>query len=127
MFQIMTNQNTELEKKVNEYKTFPIDIELQSNHKLDELFADLFSNSYWYERKIAAQEIGGMHNQDALPGLLDALTTDPFWMVRCAIIQALGLIGDSRAIPTLREIEKNDSFQAVRSYSAMISGRISFS
>ncbi len=124
MYPVKTKPLAELEKNMVAFTTFPVRIEVQPDRKLDKLLADLFSNSSWFDRKIAAQKLGYTRNPDALTGLLEALPSDPFWMVRCAIIQALEVISDARAIPTLREVEKHDSFQIVRSYAAKAIERI---
>ena len=125
MLQARISQNTEAVKQMNVLSTFPIEIRVQSNRKMNKLLEDLFSNSSWFNRKVAAQRIGDMRKSDYLPELLDRVTTDPFWMVRCAIIQALEKIGDPRAIPALREVEKSDGFQTVRAYAATAIERLS--
>jgi len=98
---------------------------VQPDLVLSQLLADLSPEISWGDRKMAAKKLGNMRRSEALPGLLDALRSDPFWMVRCAIIQALVKIGNPAAIPTLREAAQNDSFQVVRSHAAKAIERLS--
>jgi HEAT repeat protein len=119
------DQHPQVINKFNTFTALPLAIEVQPDHKLDRLLADLSPKTPWGERRMAAQTLGYLRSPEALPGLLDALPADPFWMVRCAIIQALQRIGDPEAIPTLREIAKSDSFQVVRSYAAKAIERLS--
>jgi len=119
------NQRPEVANQMNAYRTPPLVLVVQPDIKLYKLLADLSPDTPWGERKIAAHRLGSMRSPEALPGLLDALPTDPFWMVRCAIIQALEMIGDSDAIPTLREIANNDGFYVVRSHAAKAIERLS--
>jgi HEAT repeat protein len=95
--------------------------------KVEKLLADLSPDRDWGRREIAAQKLGYMRSQEGVPGLLNALPSDPFWMVRCAIIQALEMIGDPKAIPTLQEVANKDGFQVVRSYAAKAIERLSLS
>jgi HEAT repeat protein len=118
MITAIYNQTSQVADNVNIFTTLPIAIEVQPDRKLNKLLVDLSSETSWGDRQIAAQKLGYMRSPEALPGLLDALPTDPFWMVRCAIIQALEMIDDPRAIPTLRETAKSDGFHIVRSYAA---------
>lgn len=107
------------------YKTLPpLALVIQPDIKLYNLLADLSPDTPWGDRQISAKKLGNMRNPEALPGLLDALPSDPFWMVRCAIIQALEKIGDPMAIPTLQEVANSDSFQVVRSYAAKAVDRL---
>jgi len=125
MYQTNIYQSPELVDQMNTYRTPPLVLVVQPDIKLYKLLADLSPDTPWGDRKIAAEKIGSMRCPEALPGLLDALPSDPFWMVRCAIIQALEMIGDPSAIPTLREIAKSDGFQVVRSYAAKAIERLS--
>jgi HEAT repeat protein len=118
MINVNTYQRPEVAGKTNVFTTFPLVIDDQPDHKLDELLVNLTPDTPWGERQLAAQKLGITRDPKALPGLLAALPTDPFWMVRCAIIQALEMIGDPDAIPTLLEVAKNDGFQIVRAYAA---------
>jgi HEAT repeat protein len=68
--------------------------------------------------------LGYLRNAEALPGLLQALVSDPFWMVRCAIIQALEMIADPAAIPTLKQVAREDGFQVVRSHAVKAIDRL---
>ena len=125
MLPVTLNQRSRAVDKMNIFSTLPLVIEVQPDHKLDKLLADLSPDTPWGDRQIAALKLGYMRSPEALPGLLDALPTDPFWIVRCAIIQALERIGDPGAIPTLREVAKRDGFQVVRSYAAKAIERLS--
>ena len=126
MLAVDFDQRPEVVDQMNGLTTFPIAIEVQPDHKLVKLLADLSPDTPWGDRKIAAQRLGYLRNPAALPGLLAALPADPFWMVRCAIIQALEMIGDPGAIPTLREVAISDGFQVVRSYAAKAIERLSY-
>jgi len=125
MFNIDFDPCLETVDIINSFRVLPQENEVQPNHELENLLADLTSETSWYDRQIAAQKLGYMHKQEALSGLLCALLVDPFWMVRCAIIQALEIIGDARAIPTLRKVAESDGFQVVRSYAAKAIERLS--
>ena len=125
MLAVNINQRLEEVDKLNTFTTLPIAIEVQPDHKLHKLLAELSSDTPWGDRQIAAKKIGYMRSSEALPGLLAALPAEPFWMVRCAIVQALEMIGDPMVIPTLREIAKSDGFQVVRSYAAKAVERLS--
>ena len=125
MFNVNFDPCLEVVDMMNSFRILPQANEVQPNHKLKNLLADLTSETSWYDRKIAAQKLGYMHNQEALSGLLCALPVDPFWMVRCAIIQALENIGDVRSIPTLWKVANSDGFQVVRSYAAKAIERLS--
>jgi len=118
------NQRPEVADQMNAYRTPPLEL-VVPDIKLYKLLADLSPDTPWGERKIAAKRLGSIRSPEALPGLLDALPTDPFWMVRCAIIQALEMIGDPGAIPTLREIANSDGFYVVRSHAAKAIERLS--
>lgn len=107
------------------FTTLPLVIEVQPDHKLEQLLADLSPDTPWGDRQIAANELGYMRSLESLPVLLAALPVDPFWMVRCAMIQALERIGDPGAIPILRHVAESDSFQVVRSYAAKAIERLS--
>ena len=117
MFAADAYQNTEVVDQ-KPYTSLPLALVIQPDPKLYELLADLSQDTSWGDRKMAAQKLGGMRAVEALPGLLEALPSDPFWMVRCAIIQALQQIGDPAAITTLRKVARFDAFQIVRSYAA---------
>jgi len=119
------NQRSEVTDQMNTYWTLPLAVVVQPDIRLYKLLADLSPDTPWGDRKIAAQKLGSMRSPEALPGLLDALPSDPFWMVRCAIIQALEMIGDSGAIPTLRETANSDGFNVVRSHAAKAIERLS--
>jgi HEAT repeat protein len=125
MHAVNLGQHPQVVDKMNAFTTLPIAIEFQPDRKLDKLLVDLFPDTPWSDRQIAAQKLGHMRSPEALPGLLAALPVDPFWMVRCAIIQALEMIGDPGAIPTLHEVAKSDGFQVVRSYAAKAVERLS--
>ena len=122
MLAVNFDQRTDITNKMN---TLPLGLVAQSDIKVYKLLADLTPDTPWGERKIAAQELGYMRSREAMPGLLNALPTDPFWMVRCAIIQALEMIGDPQAIPTLQDVSVSDSFQVVRSYAVKAIERLS--
>jgi len=107
------------------FTSVPVVAEPPSNQKLNRWLADLSLDNPWGNRKNAAQKLGSLRSERAIPGLLDALMVDPFWMVRCAIIQALVMIGDPGAIPRLRRVAREDGFQAVRSYAAKAIERLS--
>ena len=98
---------------------------VQPDLVLCQLLADLSPAISWGDRKMAANKLGNMRCSEALPFLLNALSSDPFWMVRSAIIQALEKIGDPKAIPALRRTAQNDSFQFVRSHAAKAIQRLS--
>jgi HEAT repeat protein len=126
MLSVNIYQRTETADRMNIFSTLPLAVEvLQPDSKLSKLLADLYPDTPWGDRQIAAKKIGYMRSPEALPGLLDALPADPFWMVRCAIIQALEMIGDPGAIPTLREVAISDGFHIVRSYAAKAVERLS--
>jgi HEAT repeat protein len=125
MLAVNINQRLEEADKLNIFTTLPIAIEVQPDHNLYKLLAELSSDTSWGDRQIAAKKIGYMRSSEALPGLLAALPAEPFWMVRCAIVQALEMIGDPMVIHTLREIAKIDGFQVVRSYAAKAVERLS--
>ena len=118
MFPVNYDQQPEVVDQMNTYWTPPLVVLVQPDIKLHKLLADLSPDTPWGDRQIAAKKLGSMRSPKALPGLLDALPSDPFWMVRCAIIQALEMIGDSGAIPSLRETANSDGFYVVRSYAA---------
>jgi HEAT repeat protein len=91
---------------------------VQPDNKMNVFLADLSPDVPWGERKMAAIQLGYLGDPEAVPGLIDALPSDPFWMVRRAIIQALEMIGDRSALPTLREVAGEDGYQVVRSHAA---------
>ena len=97
---------------------FPLVIEVRPDSKVEKLLQELSPDKPWFDRKLAAAELGRLRNPEAIPGLLAAVQTDPFWMVRCTMIQALEVIGDPRAIPVLEEVAKSDGFIAVRSHAS---------
>jgi HEAT repeat protein len=105
--------------------SLPLIFEIQRDQKLDKYLSNLSPDTPWGDRKTAAQQLGSMRCQEAVPGLLEVLPTDPFWMVRCSIIQALEMIGNPNAISTLRAVAENDSFQVVRSYAVKAIDRLS--
>ena len=119
MYQVNINQRKHVVLDVmNTLLTLPIAVGNEPDYELEALVADLSPSKPWGDRKIAAERIGNLRVQGALPALLTALPRDPFWMVRCAIIQTLEKLGDPRSIPTLQKVAKMDSFQVVRSYAA---------
>lgn len=118
MFQVNYNQFHEAVEEFQATIAFPLPIELQPDHELARLIADLCPKTSWGNRQSAARKLGYKGDPAAVPALLDALPTDPFWMVRCAIIQALQKIGDPGAIPTLQQVAQSDNFQVVRSSAA---------
>jgi len=122
MFQENMDQRPEV---VDQMKLFRLAIQVQPDHKIAKLLADLSPDISWGDRQIAAQKLGYMRSPEALPGLLNSLPADPFWMVRCSIIQALERIGDPGAISALRDVAKSDGFQIVRSYAAKAVERLS--
>ena len=125
MLAVNLNQPPEEIDMLHTFTTLPLVIEVQPDHKLEQLLADLSPDTPWGDRQIAANELGYMRSLEALPMLLAALPVDPFWMVRCAMIQALERIGDPGAIPTLRHVAESDGFQVVRSYAAKAIERLS--
>ena len=118
MLAVNINQTQKKVDILEPFATLPLMIEIQIDHKVDELLQELSPDKPWFDRKLAATELGRMRNPEAVPGLIAALQTDPFWMVRCAIIQALETIGDPAAIPILEEVAKSDDFSAVRSHAS---------
>lgn len=124
MLQADTHQYRQPVPQLDKYPSPPVFV-VQPEIKLYSLLADLSPDRPWGERKMAAKKLGYLRDPQALPGLLDALPSDPFWMVRCAIIQALEMIGDPRALPTLREVAKSDGFKVVRSHAAKAVERLS--
>ena len=118
MLAVNINQRQNKVAVLEPFATLPLVIEVQIDHKLDELLQDLSPDKPWFDRKLAATELGRMRNPEAVPGLIAALQIDPFWMVRCAIIQALETIGDPAAILILEEVAKSDDFSAVRSHAS---------
>jgi HEAT repeat protein len=125
MVTAIIDQHLQTADKVDTFTTLPIAVEFQSDPRMGKLLADLSPDTPWGERKMAAQRLGYMRCQEALPELLAALPGDPFWMVRNAIIQAVVMIGDPEAIPALQDVANNDSFQVVRSYAAKAIERLS--
>lgn len=89
--------------------------EVRQHPELENLFSQLSTKKSWGERKAAAQKLGYMRSQEAVPNLLRALPSDPFWMVCYAIIQACEKNGSPDAIPSLQVVAKNDDFQVIRS------------
>ena len=118
MITAILDQRLQVENKVNAFTNLPIAVEFQPDPVLGKLLADLSPDTPWGDRKMAAQRLGYMRCQTALPELLAALPGDPFWMVRNAIIQAVVMIGDPDAIPALQDVANNDGYQVVRSYAA---------
>jgi HEAT repeat protein len=116
MLAVNTKQTQKKVDILEPFATLPLVSEVQIDHKVDELLQELSPDKPWFDRKLAAIELGQMQNPEAVPGLIAALPTDPFWMVRCAIIQALETIGDPAAILILEEVAKSDDFSAVRSH-----------
>ena len=98
------------------FTTLLVAVKFQPDPKRTKLIANLSPDTPWSDRKRAAQRLGYMRCQEALPELLSAMSADPFWMVRYAIIQAVVMIGNLDAIPTLQDVALNDGFQVVRSY-----------
>ena len=125
MYQSDFVQQTDVTSKCDIFSTWQTAVDVTLDFKLYDLITNLAPEAPWGERKSAAQKLGDMRSERAVPGLLDALPGDPFWMVRCAIIQALEKIGDQRAVPTLREVARNDGFQIVRSHAAKAVERLS--
>ena len=125
MLAVTLDPRPQVADKVNPFTTLPLAIEVQPDHRVVKLLADLSPDTPWGDRQIAARKLGSMRSPEALPGLLDSLPADPFWMVRCTIIQALEMIGDPEAIPTLQEVAESDGFQVVRSYAAKAIERLS--
>jgi hypothetical protein len=124
MLQTDTLQYRQTVPQLDVYSSPPA-LVVQPDIKLYALLADLSPERPWGERKMAAKKLGYLRDPDAVPGLLDALPSDPFWMVRCAIIQALEMIGDRSVLPTLLEVAENDGFQVVRSHAAKAIQRLS--
>jgi HEAT repeat protein len=122
MLAVNFDQRVEIANRMN---TLPLELVVQPDINLYKLLADLSPDTPWGKRKLAALNLGNMRSPEALPGLLNALMTDPFWMVRFAIIQALEMIGSPEAIPTLQDAAMNDSFRAVRSYATKAIERLS--
>ena len=118
MLAVNINQSQTKVAVLEPFATLPLVIEVQIDHKVDELLQELSPDKSWFDRKLAAIELGRMRNPEAVPRLIAALQSDPFWMVRCAIVQALETIGDPAAIPILKEIAKSDDFSAVRSHAS---------
>lgn len=118
MLAVNINQSQNKVDVLKPFATLPLVIEVQIDHKVDELLQELSPDKPWFDRKLAAIELGRMRNPEAVPGLIAALQSDPFWMVRCAIIQAVETIGDPAAIPILEEVAKRDDFSAVRSHAS---------
>lgn len=107
--------------------SIPLIFEIQRDHLLEKYLANLSPEKPWGDRKDAAQKLGLMGCNEALPGLLEMLQTDPFWMVRCSIIQSLEKIGNPNAISTLTAVAENDSYKVVRSYANKAIDRLSSS
>ena len=118
MFPIIDQERSQFVDRVNPLISLPVAVEQGLDPEVAKLVADLSPETPWGDRQIAARRLGRMRSFEALPGLLDALPSDPFWMVRCAMIQAVEMIGNPGAIPTLREVVESDPFQVVRSYAA---------
>jgi HEAT repeat protein len=118
MLAINVHQNQKKVDMLETFATFPLVIEVQLDREVDKLLQELSPDKPWFDRKLAATELGQIRNPEAVPGLIAALPNDPFWMVRCAIIQALEIIGDPTAIPFLQEVAKSDDFTVVRSHAA---------
>lgn len=125
MSQTNVNQYPEILDEMKAFTTLPIVIDVRPDPQVEKWLADLSPDTAWGNRQIAAKNLGHMGSSEALPGLLNALPTDPFWMVRCTIIQALERIGDPTAIPTLQEVARCDGFQVVRSYATKAIERLS--
>jgi HEAT repeat protein len=109
----------------NPFLQFPVTVKTQSEWEVEKLISDLYPDTSWGDRQIAANKIGLKRYAKALPALLDVVLSDPFWMVRCAMIQAIEMIGDPVAIPTLMEVVSRDKFQVVRSYANKVIERLS--
>ncbi|MDW8326524.1 MAG: HEAT repeat domain-containing protein [Anaerolineales bacterium] len=60
-------------------------------------------------RRAAAQSLGKLSDQTALPALLEAAAHGDFWL-RQAAIEALSCIGDERAVPPLLELMRRDAW-----------------
>lgn len=118
MFPTIDQEQSQLVDRVNPLVSLPVAVELRPDPVVAKLLADLSPETPWGDRQVAARRLGRMRSYEALPGLLDALPSDPFWMVRCAMIQAVEMIGNPGAIPTLGEVAESDPFQVVRSYAA---------
>jgi HEAT repeat protein len=125
MYQENFDQSPEVAGQIKSFVVLPVAIEVQPDQKVAQLIAELSPDVPWGDRQMAAKKLGHIRNPEALPGLLNALPTDPFWMVRCAIIQTLEMIGDPRAIPVLHDVAKNDGFKVVRSYAVKAVERLS--
>ena len=110
---------------MNTITTLPITVQVSPNQTMEKWLEKLTPTTPWGDRQEAAKKLGSMRDPDALPGLLQALLSDPFWMVRTSIVQALEMIGDPAAIPTLEEVTRKDSFQVVRSYANKAIKRLS--
>ena len=124
MFQVDTLQHSGTLPQLETYPS-PLAFVVQPDIKMYTLLADLSPDRPWGERKMAAKKLGYLRDPQAVPGLLDALPSDPFWVVRCAIIQALEMIGDRNSISTLREVAESDGFQVVRSHADKAVERLS--
>lgn len=125
MLQVSLNPKTDAVDVVNPLETFSLVDGVRPERDIDKWLAHLSPDVSWGDRQIAAQKLGNLRDPEALPGLLEALVSDPFWMVRCAIIQALEKINDASAIPTLQQVAVHDGFQVVRSYAAKAIERLS--
>ena len=121
MFPVIFDQRHE----VVDISRFQRAIVLKADPVVAELLAELSPEKPWWDRKVAAHQLGSMRSEAALAGLLAALPTDPFWMVRCAIIQALESMGDPGAIDVLKDVAECDSFAIVKGYAEAAIERLS--
>ena len=118
MYTAILDQQVQEVDRANAFTNLPVAVKFQPEPKQTKLIANLSPGTPWGDRKRAAQRLGYMGCQEALPELLSVLPVDPFWMVRYAIIQAVVMIGNPEAVPTLQDVALNDGFQIVRSYAA---------
>ena len=125
MFRETWDQVVEETARMRPFTSLPLALAVEPDIKLYKLLADLSHDTPWADRQTAARKLGRTRSLQALPGLLEALHSDPFWMVRCAIIQALEMIGDHGAIPMMRKTAGHDGFQVVRSYARKAIERLS--
>ena len=125
MYQNTITQTQDVLNRMQVSRTIKLEFVVTAHSRIGRLLAQLSPENPWGDRKAAAQKLGYMRSTEALPGLLEALRTDPFWMVRCAVVQALEFIGDAGAVPTLQAAARDDAFQVVRSHAAKAVERLS--
>ena len=67
MLAVNINQHPEAVDKLNIFTTLPLTVEVQHDHELDKLLAELSPDTSWGDRQISAKKLGYMRNPEALP------------------------------------------------------------